>query len=89
MSGARCYFRTPVSAYYGASEKAFVIPGLSDNLIPQGFDYVESEGIYLIGGYQKDVSYSHVYRSVMKKDRFAASRSFLLRYIRCRDLFRA
>ena len=62
LIGARCYFQIPVSAYYGASEKAFVIPGLSDNLVPQGFDYVESEGVYLIGGYQKDGSYSRVYR---------------------------
>lgn len=62
LVGARCYFRIPVSAYYGASEKAFVIPGLSENLVPQGLDYVESEGIYLVGGYQKDGSYSRVYR---------------------------
>lgn len=60
--GARCYFRLPVSSYYKASEKAFVIPGLSDNLVPQGLDYVESEGVYLIGGYQKDGSCSRVYR---------------------------
>ena len=62
LIGARFYFRIPVSAYYGASEKAFVIPGLSEDLVPQGLDYVESEGIYLVGGYQKDGSYSRVYR---------------------------
>lgn len=61
LAGARLYFRIPVNSYYRASEKAFAIPGLSDNLIPQGFDYIESEGIYLVGGYQKDNSPSRIY----------------------------
>jgi hypothetical protein len=60
--GARIYFRAPVSSYYKASEKAFVIPGLMDNMVPQGFDYIESEDMYLICGYQKDGSPSRVYR---------------------------
>lgn len=60
--GARIYFRAPVTSYYKASEKAFVIPGLMDGMVPQGFDIVEGEGIYLIGGYQKDHSSSRIYR---------------------------
>lgn len=60
--GARIYFRAPVSSYYKASEKVFVIPGLMDNMVPQGFDYIESEDTYLICGYQKDGSPSRVYR---------------------------
>ena len=40
LIGARIYFRAPVSSYYKASEKAFVIPGLMDNMTPQGLDYV-------------------------------------------------
>ncbi len=62
LVGARIYFRAPVSGYYKASEKAFVIPGLLDNMTPQGFDYDEASGMYLIGGYQKDHSPSRVYR---------------------------
>lgn len=58
---ARLFFRIPVRSYYKASEKAFAIPGLSDKLIPQGIDYIESEGLYLVGGYQKDNSPSRVY----------------------------
>ena len=61
LVGARLYFRIPVISYYRASEKAFVIPGLSETLIPQGLDYLESEGLYLVGGYQKDGSPSRVY----------------------------
>ena len=60
--GARLYFRLPVYSYYQASEKAFAIPGLWDNMVPQGFDYIESDGVYLVGGYQKDGSASRVYR---------------------------
>ena len=62
FAGARIYFRLPVKNYYKASEKAFVIPGLMDNMVPQGFDYVERSDLYLIGGYQKDGSPSRVYR---------------------------
>ena len=58
---ARLYFRIPVIGYYRASEKAFIIPGLSDNMIPQGIDYIESEGLYLVGGYQKDNTPSRIY----------------------------
>ena len=60
--GARIYFRAPVSAYYKASEKALVIPGLWDNMVPQGLDYVASTDTYLICGYQKDGSSSRIYR---------------------------
>lgn len=60
--GARIYFRTPVSDYYKASEKAFAIPGLMSNLVPQGLDYLEDEDLYLVGGYQKDGSPSRIYK---------------------------
>ena len=62
LIGARIYFRAPVSAYYKASEKAFVIPGLMDNMTPQGLDYVSSVDTYLICGYQKDGAPSRIYR---------------------------
>ena len=59
---AQLYFKVPVIDYYKASDKEMKIPGLSDNLVPQGFDYIDSEGVYLVGGYQKDGSPSRVYR---------------------------
>lgn len=62
LIGARIYFRAPVRGYYQSSEKAFKIPGLSENMIPQGLDYLDEEGIYLVGGYQKDGTPSRVYR---------------------------
>ena len=59
---AQLYFKVPVIDYYKASDKEMKIPGLSDDLVPQGFDFIESEGIYLVGGYQRDGSPSRVYR---------------------------
>ncbi len=59
---AQLYFKVPVIDYYKVSDKEMKIPGLSDDLVPQGFDYVESEGIYLVGGYQRDGSPSRIYR---------------------------
>lgn len=61
LAAARLYFRIPVSSYYRASKKAFAIPGLSDNMVPQGLDYNESEDLYLVCGYQKDGSPSRIY----------------------------
>lgn len=60
--GAQLYFKIPVLDYYKDSEKAFSIPGLAGDMVPQGLDYIESEGLFLIGGYQKDGSPSRVYR---------------------------
>jgi hypothetical protein len=60
--GAQLYFGVPVLDYYRSSEKAFVIPGLSDNMVPQGLDYLEEDGIALVGGYQNDASPSRIYK---------------------------
>lgn len=67
LEGARIFFRSPVKDYYKASEKEFLIPGLGSGMVPQGLDYVEHEGVYLVGGYQKDHKPSRIYR-VEKKN---------------------
>lgn len=67
LEGARIYFRTPVKDYYKASEKEFLIPGLGNGMVPQGLDYIEYEGVYLVGGYQKNHKPSRIYR-VKKSD---------------------
>lgn len=59
--GGRLYFRLPVSDYYHASEKAFVIPGLSDDFVPQGISYDQSSDLFFITGYQEDYSASPIY----------------------------
>ena len=60
--GAQLYFRVPVIDFYRSSEQAFVIPGLRDNMVPQGLDYIESKDMYLIGGYQNNHTPSRIYR---------------------------
>lgn len=49
--GVRIYFRKPVSAFFSASEKAFEIPGLSDNFVPQGLHYDKNEDIFVMSAY--------------------------------------
>ncbi len=60
LLGVRVYFRLPVSAYYGNSEKAFVIPGLSDGMIHQGLAYDSENDTFLITGYRTDGNASQV-----------------------------
>ena len=49
--GAIGYFRLSVQAYYNASEKAFVIPGLNDGFVPQGMHYDERTERVFRSGY--------------------------------------
>ena len=65
LLGARAYFRLPVSGYYKNSEKAFVIPGLSDGMVHQGLAYDSENGTFLITGYRTDGKASQV--SVVSK----------------------
>lgn len=51
LLGFRLVMRIPVSSYYRASEKAFVIPGLDESFVPQGFHYDEEKGYFLVSGY--------------------------------------
>ena len=47
--------------YYNHAESEFIIPGLSDHWVPQGFDYIEEEDTYLMCGYMSDDTASRVY----------------------------
>ncbi len=67
--GIRIVFKTPVTSYYNASEKAFEIPGLNDNFVPQGFCYDEVETQYLISGYDSAGGASSVYIVNDEKDK--------------------
>ncbi len=55
------YMRLPVNAYYNASSRAFEIPGLNENFVPQGLHYAESEENFIFSGYMKDHAPSPVY----------------------------
>lgn len=58
--GIRIYFRLPVSAYYKNSEKAFVIPGVSDGMVHQGLAYDKKTDEFLITGYKSGGKASQV-----------------------------
>lgn len=51
-------------AYFGFfnhSESEFVIPGLRDDWVPQGFDYIADRDTYLFCGYMSDDTASRIY----------------------------
>ncbi len=54
---------TPViyNEYFTIAEKEFIIPGLSEGFVPQGFEYVDEENVYLQCGYMSDGSASRIY----------------------------
>lgn len=47
--------------FFNHSKSEFLIPGLSDNWVPQGFDYIEESNTYLMCGYMSDDTASRVY----------------------------
>lgn len=53
--------RLPLGDYYAASEKAFRIPGLDENFVPQGIHYDAERDTFLVGGYSSDKTASPVY----------------------------
>ena len=61
VGGIRAYFRLPVSAYYGASEKAFLIPEINSGFVPQGFCYDKDNDCFLASGYSSKDEPSSIY----------------------------
>lgn len=61
LLGFRAYMRLPVMSYYQASVKAFEIPGLDEDFVPQGFCYDENNELFLISGYSAKKDASPVY----------------------------
>lgn len=64
--GARIYFRGPAKEYYAHSEKAFKIPDIDKNFIPQGIAFNEADNCFLVTGYMKNDNPNPIY--VLDKD---------------------
>ena len=47
--------------FFANAGSEFLIPGLSSNWVPQGFDYMEEQDIYLMCGYMSDGTASRIY----------------------------
>ena len=47
--------------FFRNSDRLYMIPGLNDNYVPQGYDYLEDHGLYLMCGYMSDDTPSRVY----------------------------
>ena len=61
LVGAIGYFRLPVADYYAASHKAFVIPDITNDYVPQGMHYDQDEQVLLLSGYSASGQASPVY----------------------------
>ena len=58
--GFVAYVRMPLLDYYAASTKAFRIPALNQNFVPQGLHYDAERNHFLVGGYCSDQTASAV-----------------------------
>ncbi|MBE6975364.1 MAG: hypothetical protein E7436_07735 [Ruminococcaceae bacterium] len=54
--------------FYKNSKINFMVPGLFDDFVPQGFEYIENLDAYLVSGYMTDGSASRVYVRDAKGD---------------------
>ncbi len=49
------------AAFYKNADPVFKTPGIKDNFVQQGFDYVEQDEVFLVTGYMSDKTCSRVY----------------------------
>lgn len=61
LVGIRVGERIIYAPFYGNAEKEFSIPGLGDNYVPQGLDYLSDKDHFLSCGYMSDGTASRVY----------------------------
>jgi hypothetical protein len=47
--------------FFNHAKSEYLIPGLASDWVPQGFDYLEAEEVYLMCGYMSDDTSSRVY----------------------------
>lgn len=47
--------------YFAHSDRLYVVPGLNDNYVPQGYDFISDLDTYLMCGYMSDDTASRVY----------------------------
>lgn len=59
--GFKAYDAIKYRSFYKEANKEFYIPGLDEGFVPQGFDYIESERVFLACGYMSTGEASRVY----------------------------
>lgn len=52
--GFKTYDHIRYNDFYDVANREFYIPGLMDGFVPQGFDYVEEEKVFIACGYMND-----------------------------------
>ena len=64
--GFKLYDYIKYNDFYDVAEKEYYIPGLMEGYVPQGFDYMKEEKVFLACGYMSNGKASRVY--VISKD---------------------
>lgn len=64
--GFKLYDRIKYDDFYDVAEREYYIPGLMEGYVPQGFDYMKEEKVFLACGYMSNDKASRVY--VISKD---------------------
>ena len=59
--GFKAYDGIKYHSFYKVANPEFYIPGLDENFVPQGFDYIEEEKVFVACGYMSDGEASRVY----------------------------
>ncbi len=59
--GFKAYDRIKYDDFYDKAQKEFYIPGLSEGFVPQGFEFMKEENVFLACGYMTKDECSRVY----------------------------
>ena len=59
--GFKAYDRIKYDSFYDEAKVEFYIPGLMEGYVPQGFDYLEEEKVFLACGYMSNDEASRIY----------------------------
>ncbi len=59
--GFKLYDHIKYNDFYDVAEREYYIPGLMEGYVPQGFDYMEEEKVFLSCGYMSNDKASRVY----------------------------
>ncbi len=68
--GLNVYDKIKYKDFYAVSAKEFKIPGINDGFIPQGFDYIQEEKLFIASGYMTSDKPSRIYVINEKGDNF-------------------
>lgn len=77
VAGVFCWSKINYRQYYSNSIRSISIPGLGAGFVPQGFEYEQTEEVFLVSGYMKDSTKSSRIYVVSSKGKKLATTELL------------